>query len=158
LESYNTLVIPPTDSLAPATREAIARMAGSGVRVIVLRDPVLPPIPGLDVRAAGGLVMDLSELPGLVGTVIPQAVRLRTPNPAILCARHLHPEAACCWFLVNTSAAHAAAEAALDRSGSARLWDPATGSVSEPVRYSAGDWLPMELGPYAGIFVTLEGA
>ncbi|HET6486615.1 MAG TPA: glycosyl hydrolase [Spirochaetia bacterium] len=158
LESYNTLVIPPTDSLAPATREAIARMAGSGVRVIVLRNPVLPPIPGLDVRAAGGLVMDLSELPGLVGTVIPQAVRLRTPNPAILCARHLHPEAAYCWFLVNTSAAHAAAEAALDRSGSARLWDPATGSVSEPVRYSAGDWLPMELGPYAGIFVTLEGA
>jgi hypothetical protein len=156
-EAYAVIVIPPADRLSDRSLDALRRFAETGGRLVVVRDPALtaPPVGGPGWPGAL-TVSGNAGLGELVGTVIRPTVHLDEPCPHLLCSRHLVPGGTCV-FVINNAPQGVEVVLRFDDDGPCRVWDPATGDISDARPCRRGEPLALSFGPFSGWFVVFSG-
>ncbi len=154
-ESYQVIVIPPTDRLSDASLAKLARMLDAGGRVVMVQDPAVPVPGGLPASRERLTSVSLTDLGRLAGNVVPRVLQVRPGSPDVLCARYVL-RAAVLYFVVNAGASPVTLEAAVDEAGACRIWNPTDGTVLSSRSHGNGEWIPLALEGDGSLFITVE--
>jgi hypothetical protein len=154
-ESYDTVVIPPTDRVGEPALAALSRLVESGGRLVLVADPAVLPLDGLPVHPRVLRVPDLESLERAVGDTIPRTVDVQPRRRDFFCTRHLL-ETGPLYYLVNNAPGEVSVAVSLTESGRRITWDPATGVVSAAVPYASDDPIDLVLPGFGSVFMSLS--
>ncbi len=165
-EIFRVIVCPVMDAISLAAAQAIARFVESGGMVISVGDlPILgeseASTPGVRALMASlfaengkGHQISLEHLVATIREYLPDAIKLRTPNPNVL-VTHRFLEGRHVYFLANNNSAPVVLQPALDVPGPYSLYRPLTGEVT--VLSMKADMV-LELEAFEGVFLVSKAA